>query len=298
MRIHCEAGISESEEERAKTGFIGEYAKMMEALDDNIKHHLDMGGALLKMQRAYFDYAIGVLAIAGIGLLAPWVLWAIWGTATVVIPIARRVAPPMYRMGRNALGRGANLIRGLPETLRLRGTTAEALTKMRYLARERQLAQWMEGTRAGRWMSRLASVRNARVSKIGGTTMKYGLVAMIPAIGAYEAYNTRQRVNGAEGNAELQRAYADDYTTTGLETAGLLASVPLALGPQIVLTAPVMYAADYRRARSAVVADWAHDTENWIREYNSDELFTKLRNTTTANAVEAGGGGALKPRIV
>lgn len=280
-----------------KSGFIGEYAKLIDSLDGNIKHHLDIGGALFNMQRAYFEYARGVLTVSGIGVFAPWVVWATWGTATVVVPVARRIIPPVYRNGRNMLGKGASLVRGLSDFLKARTDTTEALSRMRFLARERQLAQWMEGTRGGQWMSRLPSVRNAQLTRAGGNAVKYGVVAIIPAIAVYETCITQQKVESAQGNNGLQNAYRDDNGTTALETGGLLATVPLALGPQIVLAAPVMYAADYRRSRSAVIADWEHGSENWMREYNSDGLITRLRDTTTTNAVEAGGGGALKPRI-
>ncbi len=286
----------------AKTGFIGEYAKLLDALDENVKRHLDIAGALFKMQRAWFDYATDLVKLAGAGLLAPWVFWAIFGVATAVLPTAWKVTRytggKMYQGGRYMLGKGASLLRGLPEFSETTGATGEALKKMRYLARERQIVQWLEGTRAGKWLSRLKPVADNKVVRGGGRVLKYGAAALIPAIAAYESWNNRQRIKGAEGNEALQAEYRDNYSTIGLEAGGLAVTMPLSIGPQIVLAAPVIWAAEYDKARTEVRAGWARQPVNWAMEFDSSSLLTQLRQTTLTNAVEAGGGGALKPRIM
>lgn len=286
----------------AKTGFIGEYAKVFDALDENVKRHLDIAGALFKMQRAWYEYSKDILKMLVPPLLLPWVFWAIFGVATAVLPatlkVTRYTGGKMYQGGRYMLGKGVSLLRGLPEFSETTGATREALTKMRYLARERQLVQWLEGTRAGKWLSRLKPIADSKVMRNGGRVLKYGAAALIPAIAAYEGWNNRQRIKGAEGNEALQAEYRDNYSTIGLEASGLAVTMPLSIGPQIVLAAPVIWAAEYGKARTEVRAGWARQPINWAMEFDSSGLISQLRQTTLTNAVEAGGGGALKPRIM
>jgi hypothetical protein len=143
----------------------------------------------------------------------------------------------------------------------------------------------------------LKFVQNSRIATRAGTVFKYGSYAIIPAVGAYEAYLTHERVKSAEGNKDLQNEYAQGYKTAALETAGYGAAALLSFGPQVVLTAPVYYAGSYNRDRSEVKAGWAREAADWNREFDSTGLMGQLRTTTLTNAVEAGGGGALYPRI-
>ena len=287
-----------------KTGFIGEYAKFLDGLDDNVKLHLDTAGALFKMQRAYWEYSKDLMKFAGLAALSPWIIAAIMAAGPTVYKVGRFAAPRLYRGAVNTTRATWNALRGVRESTTLSKETQGALQKMRYLAKERQVAQWLESTRAGQTISKLGFLREARLVRGGaavmrgtGVVFKYGTSTIIPAMAAVEAYYTHQRVKGAEGNAELQNTYRDNYYTTALEAGGLMATMPLSVGPQIVLAAPVLYAADYRRARNEVSADWTRGIDNWMNEYDSAGLMGKLRDTNLSNAVEAGGGGALYPRI-
>ncbi len=176
--------------------------------------------------------------------------------------------------------------------------TAEALAKEKYLAREAKLAETLEKSAAGKGVSALRSVGNARIVRGGLKVLKYGTTALIPAITAVEAYQTHERVASAEGSAGLQSVYREGYTTTALESAGLAATIPLSFGPQIVLMAPVMWAGSYRSGRAEVRAGWEREPQDWAREFDSTGLITQLRDTTLSSAVDAGGGGALKSRIM
>jgi hypothetical protein len=209
------------------------------------------------MQRAWFDYALDLVKLAAFGALAPWIFWVIWGVATAALPVAWRATKLTARGGRFVLGKGAGLVRGLPEYLESKGLTSDALTKMRYFTRERQLANWLENTRTGQWFSNLSAIKNSRIARGGTTALKYGTTALIPAIAAYETYSTYQRTKGAEGNPALQAEYKSGYSNTALETGGLVTTMPLSFGPQIVLAAPVLWAASYDRSRSEVRAGWA-----------------------------------------
>lgn len=282
----------------AKTGFIGQYRQLLESFDENIKHHLDMGGALLRMQQAWIDYSKDALKFAALVGVTPWVMAALWGLAgSVAYPLLRRGVPLMWRTGRSTVGRSARLVRGLSQQRETSQATQNALNRMRYIARERQLAQWFQSTRGGQWFSKLPSVRNTRVVRGGGAALKYGTAAIIPAVAAYNVYTTEQQAQRAEGNSDLQSHYREDHITTGLEAGGLGLTLLLSAGPQIALTIPIVYAGSYRRDRAEVKADWIRDIDDWLKEFDSSGLMGKLRDTNVTNAVKAGGGGSLYPRI-
>lgn len=272
-------------------GFIGEVQNFTDSINDVIDVHLDVADALFKQANDWRTLMYALLAVAlGAGVAGHFIPKLIRG--------GTRMVRGGIKTGANATKVGSRVAAGeATQTAGTSGRITEELTKMRYVQKERQLSQWLEKSTTGRWVSNLKFIRNSRIAGVAGKTIKYGSFALIPAISAYEFHETYHRVKEAQGNVELQKEYASNYKTTALETAGLTVTLPLALGPQIVLTAPVLYASQFSRSRSEVKAGWERTATDWAREFDSTGLMLQLKNTTLANAVESGGGGALKSRI-
>jgi len=278
-------------------GFMDELSIFVGAVNKNIDTHIDVSSALFQQADNWKDYILYTLyaaaGLAGLYVAGKYgrpVFRAAFNTA--------RFGGRLTVEGTKAAGRTINATRRGLQALS-RTQTAEQLTKLRYLERERRLAQWLQKTPAGQAVAKkLAAFRGAKVVRGAGKAIKYVSWAAVPAMTAYDYYTAGQRAEGAKGNKELQGEYQSQQNTALLEGAGGAAAL-LAPGllPAVVLGAPVIYAAEFSRSRSEVLADWKRDSADYAREYDRGGLRAKIRTTTDANAVESGGGGTLPSRI-
>ncbi len=283
-------------------GFFGEYSAFLTKVNTTIDTHLDVSGELFRLSNIYDDfkwYFIGAAVLAfGAGVLV-----ALGGYK--LLRATGRLGMRVVRFGGRMTVEGAKgtgrVLQGTKESLEklARSQSVQELTKMRYLDRERALARWMEETRAGRAFAKMRAFSRLKPLRIGGRVLKYSAWAATPALAYYEIHLNAERIAAAEGNAALQEEYRSQDTTTILEAGGAGAAllVPGVL-PAAVLAAPVIYAGEYSRNRSEVLAAWKREVEDWMRENDSAGLRQKIKETTLESAVDAGGGGALKPRIV
>lgn len=287
--------------------------QFMNKINENLSLNIDVADVEMQLGTVWMrEWAMSIGAILGESMAAYYVV-------RKGLPAALRQTPRLVRGGVRLASHGIDAVRSgmrsarqVPDSAtpsrtapagvaddieRASGKAVDELTKMRYIDKERQLAQWLEKTRAGRFVSNLKFVQNMKVVRGTGTVLKYGAFVLVPAAGAYEAYLTHERVQSADGNKDLQDVYAENYTTTALETAGYGAGMLLSIGPQIVLAVPIYVAGGKRRARAEVKEGWVRESDDWMREFDSTGLMNKLRKTTLTDAVEAGGGGALYPRV-
>ena len=203
-------------------------------------------------------------------------------------PLAKPSAAP--EAAKPTAPRGLNALRN--------SRVAEELTKMRYLRGERAIAQWMQETAIGRKFAQLKAFGNLRGVRIAGRGLTVAAWAAIPALAYVEIKQNEERVAGAKLNPELAETYRSQNDTTLLEAGGAAAAM-LAEGflPTAVLGGFVIYAADYNKERSEIVAGWQRTADDWSRENDSASLRQHMLDRTVSQAVEAGGGGAFKPRI-
>lgn len=284
-----------------RTGYMGQYRMFIDRLESNIQHHIDLGGAMFQMQRAWNEYAFGMLKLAGGTALALWIIALLGGSAAVIgiqtMKVVGRAGMNTLRSLRGGARTIGQTVRNLPETPGVINRTKDMLTKMRYLESERRLAKALESTKLGKTLARLKTLQNTRIAKIGGAVLKYASWGAVPAITFYQLYAQNQRRAGVT-QEELKAEYANQMGITALEGTGLGATLFLGTGAGIVLAAPVIYAGDFALKRSEVRADWKRDVASYMKEYDSAGLRAKIEQTTSSAAVEAGGGGALRPRIM
>jgi hypothetical protein len=283
-----------------RTGYMGQYRMFIDRLESNIQHHLDLGGAMFQMQRAWGEYAMGVLKLSMGGALAAWMLLMLGGAAGVIAVSATKFVAKTtlqgLRAGANTAGRA---VRSLPETPGVLNRSKDALMKMRYLQSERQLMTRLESTKiGGKLISSFKTLNNLKIAKAGGTTLKYASWGAIPVMTGYELYIQNQRLQNAKGQ-DLQKEYKNQMGITALEGLGAGATLLVnGFAPAIVLAAPVLYAGNFAWERADVRANWQRDVVDYANEFDSAGLRQKIEETTGANSVEAGGGGALAPRIL
>ncbi|OGJ62669.1 hypothetical protein A3C37_02765 [Candidatus Peribacteria bacterium RIFCSPHIGHO2_02_FULL_53_20] len=303
------------------TGFIGEYGTFFRKIEKVIDTHVDVGTALFQQQHAYEglrDYLFyAMLAAFGLGAIL-----ASLGTYATM-RFSGKIVRGTARMGGNAARRTWRGLRStmtgeVPESTApvaegaARGAsgvverTAEQLTRMRYIEQERAIARYIQESKIGQRVSQLRTFRflstipESRAVAAGGKTLRVGGMIAVPAITAYELYENEGRVQGAKEskNVELTDVYRGNRSTIALEGAGVGATLllPSFLGP-LALAGSVVYAGKHAMNRSEVRADWAKTSGDWQRELGPIGSRQKLRDTTFANAVEAGGGGVLRTRL-
>jgi len=281
--------------------FLGEYGTFLTRVNTTIDTHLDVSGELFRLGNIYNDlkwYFIAAAVVAfGTGILV-----ALMGVK--LVRATGRLALRTVHFGSRMTREGAQMAGAVFQKTKAslerlaRLGTAEELTRMRSLQRERALAEWLENTRVGKGFARMRAFSQLKPIRIGGKALKYSAWAAIPALAWYEMHLNAERVSVAEGNTALQGEYSSQDTTTLLEAGGVGATLLIpGVVPAAVLAAPVIYAADYSKNRSEVRAAWKHDVGDWMRENDSAGLRQKIKDTTLERAVEAGGGGALRPRI-
>jgi hypothetical protein len=228
------------------------------------------------------------------------------------VPAAIRHSPRLLRgSARAARGTGSALrsaADGTTEALRAARSSeaAKELTKMRYIKQERAIAQYLQNSKVGQRVSQLKTFRflsTASKSKaVAGTgrVLSGAAILAVPAITAYELVENEGNVRAAEkgNNADLANVYRGNRSTIALEGAGVGATLlmPGLLGP-LALAGAVVYAGKHTMNRTEVRADWARTAADWQTEYGPIGSRQKIRDATFANAVKAGGGGALRTRI-
>lgn len=283
-------------------GFTGEYGSFLTKVNTTIDVHFDVGGELFRLGGAYDDLKWYLIMAAGLAFAAG--VLATVGAYKLAKPVGRlmlrapRLAGRATVEGARATGR---VIRGTRDSLSAlsRTRTVEELTRMRYLARERQAAQWLEKNVVGRGVAeKFARFNNSKAVRGTAKVLKFGAWAAVPAVTAYEYYQADLRADAVEGDDDLKAEYESQKKTVALEGAGVGATLLVSgMLPAAVLAAPVMYAGNYSRGRSDVLANWKREAASYAREFDASGLREQIRGMTDEAAVEAGGGGTLRPRI-
>lgn len=294
------------------TGFMKEYTAFFGKIESTIDVHMDVADAAFKLKQNYINvmwyYAAAAAAAIGgsvlIGIAAKIGVRRTYRIATSPIRGAAKMTRFGVRNGVKGLRLGGRVI---GETNRQLGNlngaikssaTGEQLNRMRTLEYERKVAMWLKNTAAGRAVStRLEAMAASRTARRIGKVARVGAVTLIPAVTAYEYYEAGLRADSVEGNDALKEEYAGAQDRTLLQGAGLAATLGLGMLPAIALGAPVVWAKEYADNRSDVVANWKRTGADWTREYDAAGLRGAVSGMTDIAAVEAGGGGTLKPRI-
>ncbi|MFA7681985.1 MAG: hypothetical protein WCX61_03060 [Candidatus Peribacteraceae bacterium] len=273
-----------------RSGFMGEYAQYMQALEENVQGNFAFSQALLEAEQAWRQYAYDVAKMTAVPVAAAALWPLIVAGGSLALQGTYLVGKGAYKMARG----GGKLLRAP----RVASGTAEQLTRLRYLAWERRITQALETTRAGKMIAKLNALRNLRVARVTGTTLKVAGWAAIPAIAVYENHLNNQRIKAAEGNAALQTEYRSQNTATWLEAGGVAAAfaVPGVLASGI-LAAPVWWAREYNGERSEYKAGWDRTVADMVRENDSANLRERLFQKAPGKEAESGGGGAYRTRV-
>jgi hypothetical protein len=267
------------------TGFLGEYAKFLHKINDNIDTHIDVGEALHKISSSYGNIAKGLL-LAALALLGAGIL-----TGALAAKYTGRLA---RFTGRTTLGAIRSTARGVSSLRNVR--PPGFMTKLRHIKQERAVAQYIAETRAGKFIGNLRIFRSTRFTRGAGKVAKgIGWVA-IPALTAYELHINNQRKKNIKENKDLRDEYATQDTTTLLEGAGFGATLLVATGPAIVLAIPVFYAGSVSRGKSEKLANWKRGASEWYKEFSSDGLLQGLEDIAPGTEVDNQGGGVFATR--
>lgn len=292
------------------SGFMKEYTTFFKKIDSTIDVHIEVGEAAFKLRDAYDKLMWGLIAAAA----------AVFGTGVLVGTLGLRRT---YRLATSPVRAGAKLTRfGAKATVkgvRLGGkvvgqtsrqlgqlsefaqstSTGEQLTRMRYLESERRFAEMLKKVPGAKAIAaRMEALAASRVARGAGKVARIGGWAMIPAMTAYEYYEGDVRADAAAGNEQLQAQYEEDKSRTLTQGAGLMATLALpGIVSSVALGAPIVLAGEYAGRRSDVLANWKRTGADWAREYDAAGLRGALNGMTDTAAVEAGGGGTLRPRV-
>ncbi|MBU0766590.1 hypothetical protein KKF55_02290 [Patescibacteria group bacterium] len=267
--------------------------KFINQLNENLNLNIDVADIEMQLSSAWIRETVyATSAILGEALAGYYMLRKSAAFALKKSPSAlRSVVTNTARVGARAIRSSIEAVGQLRQS-----RTAEALTKTRYIEKERQLVQAVENTRFGRYIARMPALQNMRVVRVGGRVLRFAAWAAIPAVAAYESHITNQRVEETD-NENLKEEYRKMHGSIWLEAAGIGSSFVLSCTPAIVLATPVIGAGLYNRKRREVVVDWKRNPQDWARDFDGAGLRQALEDASAMKAVEAGGGGTLKPRI-